>query len=499
MNWMAPADPPGASTGRAGRSRLAWASVVVIALSYGMVFWAYYPPIFAIHDEVAMVSNAVVWTHGTVSSDVAGYGALFDFKQIGEHWRCWRNPGRSVTVVPFYLAGGLGSVFWSGLAIHLGCIGAAVWLLVRLGIHPAWCAAVAFHPTLTLYSRTVMADGLAGGLLCVAICFLLGRRPVRDGRLAGLMLGLMVVARYQTAILVPACFLAILLGGAQTWRDRWRRCVAAGVSCGLIGALLIGYNLWVLDSWLGERRQGYFAISMFSEHIGFYTGSLMLLWPGLLVAPLFLKRQYALLLGLPCYAGLVMLCIYYFRDRRESFVENLVLGLRLSSILLVVWSVAWSAAASRLYGWWTRRWSSLWPHVALFGGVLVVLVGGTVVMFAAHQKHLRELQEVRRIVLEQVPEKATVLTNLHVWKLFGVAGDNPGDRAFVLSDWLGQPQDVLPVLEGVDECWLALHLRAPGEPLAAALARYGKDFELSMRETGRDDVAVVRMVRRGAS
>ena len=54
-------------------------------------------------------------------------------------------------------------------------VGAA--LLARLGKSPLWAALLLLHPTLAIYSRTVMGDGASGAGLLLAGLFLTAPAP----------------------------------------------------------------------------------------------------------------------------------------------------------------------------------------------------------------------------------------------------------------------------------------------------------------------------------
>jgi len=59
----------------------------------------------------------------------------------------------------------------------------AAWLLARLGRSPLWAVLLLLHPTLAVYSRTLLADGAAGtGLLLAALRSPRPRRWPGSGR-----------------------------------------------------------------------------------------------------------------------------------------------------------------------------------------------------------------------------------------------------------------------------------------------------------------------------
>ena len=161
----------------------AWAVLGALMLGFAGLFAAYYPPISGIEDETGFLNQAIVWSRGAVSSEGAGFPCgLHDFIELkGRHVPA-RHPGRSLLALPLLVLGGTRATFVSGLALHLLATLAGAALLVRLGRSPLWAVLILFHPTLAVYSRTVLADGAAGaGLLLAAF----GSRPAPGLRGSG--------------------------------------------------------------------------------------------------------------------------------------------------------------------------------------------------------------------------------------------------------------------------------------------------------------------------
>ena len=178
----------------------AWTAIGALMLSFAVLFAAYYPPIAGIEDEIGFVNQALVWSRGAVSSEGAGYPhGLEDFIEVNGRHVPARHPGRSLLALPFLVLGGTRAAFVSGLALHLLATFAGAALLARLGRSPLWAVLILFHPTLAIYSRTVMADGAAGTGLLLAALGVVSGAPVG----AGLAVGLAAAMRYHSALALP--------------------------------------------------------------------------------------------------------------------------------------------------------------------------------------------------------------------------------------------------------------------------------------------------------
>src|SRR5262249_40113198 len=137
---------------------------------YAGLFAAYYPPLPAVADEAGFINQALVWSRGAVSAEGAGLSDLADFGEYRGRHLATRHPGRSLVALPLLAAGGVRAASAAGLVLHLAMTAIGAALLARLGRSPLWAVLLLFHPTLALYSRTVMADAAAGtGLLLAGL------------------------------------------------------------------------------------------------------------------------------------------------------------------------------------------------------------------------------------------------------------------------------------------------------------------------------------------
>ena len=396
--------------------RLHWLLLVVCLGVYVFLFALYYPPLSAIEDEVGFVNQAIVWSKGAVSAESAGYPTMGDFVGVNGRSVGWRNPGRSLIILPFIVLGGIRSVFVTGVLIHLAMTVVAALVHRTLGQSPLWALLVLGHPTLGIYSRTVMGDAPAGLFVLAAVLVILSRP--RPGLSAGLLVGLGAVMRYHVLLILP--FLTVAL-----WQDRSiersrlesMKFLAAASS---ITALLVIYNASLYGSILGITAQGYFSWRFLLPHILFYSLTLLLLWPGMLLAPLLDRSRLSLLARAGCFPILLLFSFYYFHDHGSSWAEDLVLGQRLIQCVLPLWIVAYASVISRKVAPVIANLSPVFWRTAT--GVSAVLLFLTQwYTFRKHQDHLLVLRSVRDEVAAAVPAGSPIVANYMVQKLFGIA------------------------------------------------------------------------------
>jgi hypothetical protein len=467
--------------------RAGWLALIGLCVVYAGIYAWFYPPISGIEDEIGFVNQALVWSRGAISSEGAGFaevtdfglpGArphLVDFVAVGDRHYPGRHPGRSLLLLPFLLAGGIRAGFVSGLLIHLATTLIAARLLVRLGRSPVGAALVLFHPTLALYTRTIMGDEAAGGFLLLAA--LKAMVPGRRGAIgAGLAVGFAALMRYHAGLALPVVAASIALDSA---RDRRRgdglACLVAG---GFFGLLLVVYNVTlyhaVLDPVGGPRGQ--FGLRYVPGNLSFYFVALMAFWPAMLFAPWLDRSPLGSLTRGVAGIFLAFFSAYYFHDRASTPVETMIVGLRLMQVALPIWIVSYAVVVSdRLVVPFRMRFG-LRATVAVGAIAAGTFVVGTGLVFSKHQNHLMTLKADRDAIVAQVPPGSVVVTHGAAYKLFGIPVGGPVYRWLMLSadDTVF---DHSTVIDQLHEPWfLATLVKGGGglpEPALALVNRYG--------------------------
>jgi hypothetical protein len=396
--------------------RVQWTLLLLCIVGYLLLFAIYYPPISAIEDEVGFVNQAIVWSRGSISAESAGYTTMLDFVKINGRSVPWRNPGRSLIILPFIVAGGVRSVFITGALIHIAITLVAALIHQTLGQSPLWALLLLYHPTLGVYSRTIMGDAPAA--LCLLLCVFVILRSLSPGFAAGLLLGVGALMRYHVLVVLP--FLA-----AALWFDAFLphprlESLKFGLSGTAIAVTIGLYNLRLYGSVFGVTEQGYFSARFFLPNLLFYSAALLTIWPGMLAAPLFNYNSISRLAQATCFPILFLFALYYFHDRGSSWLENIILGQRLIQCILPIWIVTYSCAISRtVLPVFRHRLRQFVPGVT--AAAILVLVAAQWYTFATHQNHLQLLRAVREEIITHVPPGATIVGNYMVQKLFGIA------------------------------------------------------------------------------
>lgn len=404
---------PETSTGH----RTSWLVLSLLLLGYLVLFAFYYPPTHGIEDEVGFINQGLIWSRGSLSAEAAGFDELDDTILVNGRHVGYRNPGKSLIVAPFVFFAGLTSVFLSGAIIHAGLCITAGFVLARLGKSPTYASLVLLHPTMAIYSRTVMGD--APSALCVLLAFAAVLATKRPGLWAGLALGAASVMRLHSIIFLP--FLVIALSLKLPVKVRRRECIACILGGSVAIAVNVAYNMLLLDCVLAPfPSSSRFSLTFIPGNAAFYGIALFSIWPFMLLAPILVGsplRPYVLVLTFPL---LALLCGYYWYDRGTSLAETLVLGQRLLQPAIPVWVVAYAVVLDDLVVRRLRRALGQRVTAALVVATLIVLFSSVWMGFRAHQLHLQRFKAVRTEVTSIVPEGSLIIGNSTVRKLFGV-------------------------------------------------------------------------------
>lgn len=405
-------------------------------LIYTCLFLAFYPPLCGIEDEQGFVNQAIFWSKGGVSAEGAGLSPhLGDLMKVNGVHLPMRHPGRSLVVLPFYWVGGYHAIFISGMFLHLCLAICTAMVLNRAGVSTAYALLALFHPTLLLYSRTIMADAPAGLGLMLSVYALAGQGPLkrRDLILAGLGVSLAATMRHHAVAALPALLWAVW------WRERSVKPVICVTMAAAVGALpLMGFNLAVYGSLADpfSAQRGVFGIEFLREQIPFYAAALSVFWPLMFLAPLFARGGLRVVLCGICGTFLGLLGCYYFHDTAAGRIQTFILGLRLMQVTLPCWIIAYIIVLERWRVKYNRYFSSRTQRFISWGFLMLSTVM-TTALFAQHSGRLHDYAQRRHALLKAVPEKAFILNEGMMPKLLGIYRPDQPDYEFHLVTFTG--------------------------------------------------------------
>lgn len=407
---------PSASDTRpaAGKFRIENSVLAGAALLYILIYVMFWPPIHSTMDEGSYLGFARVLQEGTLYADVAEERVVLALPAHGHHVSKYPL-GMSALLALTSLVGGWTFALGTNLLLHLVNFVLVAILLRRQKVPAVLAVLYLLHPTAALYSRTVMSDTASAVLLTLAFWGYLRR----NWALAGVLAGLSVLLRTGNAVALPIFCIAALLttetGNEARLTDLLSRVRSAALF--VLGAtpflLAAGYYAVVVADGQMGGSTGAFGREYFAANFTAYTIGLLLVFPGMLLAPLFYRGEGRGVLAGLVYGFLFLYCFWYYRDQGATAVESMIRGLRYFVVVLPLLTVAYGEVLWRLL--FVRLPRSV--HIGGAVAVVAVLFLVTLMIGKKHQESLMNMARVRDALLAQTNPADVILCNMQVAKL----------------------------------------------------------------------------------
>ena len=345
--------PPQSEAGSSPAARPDRSNLVLaaFALLYAILYAAFWPRAATTMDEASYLGFAYVLRHGTIFPDLVPATALLAFPVNG-HLVSKYPLGMSALLALGSFAGGWTAALGINLLVHLATFWVVIKILRDRALSPFWALLFLFHPTAVLYSRTVMADPASGLLIA------LGLFQLNKGRFfwAGFWAGIALTFRTGNVVALPVFALAAFAlprVSSVSFVNRVR--AGAEVAVGsLPGLALAAYYMVVVTQGKMGQNTGSFSASYFPTMFGGYVVMLLVLYPGLLLAPLLaliLRRRdgFNLASAGVCYGTFALYCFWFYRDQGGSALETLIVGQRYFLAVLVPFIVTYAAVLEPIF------------------------------------------------------------------------------------------------------------------------------------------------------
>ena len=405
------------SAGDAEGRRRAWRIWAVGAAFLAALLALFYPKTTIIADEMHYLSGSQYFLSGKA----------FDRSSEAWFWKQTRrkdgesvertlwaaSPTFSVLLIPF-VAAGWHSAFVLGTVAQVLAFGGMIYVLRRRGLDPLWATLYLLHPTLVLYSRTVMADVPSSALVVLVLVLLHRERPAYF--LAGLVMGFMMMLKMSN-LPVVAVFALVTFARDMTWRWskeadgsggirlRWLA-MGLGMLPAIVGLALINAHFFNSPFGNGYREEvAGFSSAHYLERLLYYAGMLMLFYPLMLAAPVFLRGRYRWEMRLSCLGVLLFFSACVWVEPGNSLLEAAIRALRYQTTALPFYIVAYAA----MIPWLAKKvHAQRFIRAALATAAVLLGVGAFVISqrLFDYSGHLASRQEALDRVL---PRSGTVV------------------------------------------------------------------------------------------
>lgn len=379
---------------------------------YAALYLVFYPPIYTSVDESANFGMASLLRHGILLPGQAGQALSMSVP--GPHGPVFRFPIGFPAVLALVSVVGAWAFYLVNPVLHMAATWAFAKILRAMGVPEKLAVLYLLYPGFVLYQRTLFSDGFAASLTTLSLYFLV-RGPVRETVAAGACLGLALLSRstsWMVALVVGAGVLAAawrFRRSDMTWKGR-----AGWFFMGMAPFLILNglYNAYTLGS---PFRSAYSLDTLSLENLWKFGPtmalSLLLIYPGMLLAPLFYRGPYWRG-GLVATTAVVLIaCAYNEPTYGNTRLETLVSVTRQILPVMPFYLLAFCGLLGPLMlKPWVRRFR-VWEAVT---GLLLLM---TVAISAIHQRHLRVLVAVRDEIRQTLPAHSIVYGNKDVFKL----------------------------------------------------------------------------------
>ena len=296
--------------------------ILFIILQVAVTF-LFYPDFYGIYDEDLYLTAARVMQNGSffyekVGVDAPLLGTVEGIKGAVSIY----PPGNSALLLPFTVINWkLG--FLKNILLYIGSFLLFISILRKLKIDPVYSLIFLLHPTIVLFSRTLMSDIPSMFFLLLGVFLLLDKKSLA----AGFSLGFLLLLRYPNLILIIGIF------GALLYEKEYKKALHLLPGVALFSLVLLGYVLYVYGSILGPFAVDgarSFGFSYFIYNFSYYLLSLNVLYPGMLLIAFFLgfKDKKVSFFIIPSLVTIIFYSFYYYIDGGSNIIEKLVKGQR---------------------------------------------------------------------------------------------------------------------------------------------------------------------------
>lgn len=285
------------------------------------IYFVFYPPFYTIMDECDYLATSYVLKKGTFFFDNA---KIFPSTAtvIGKtHLYSKYPPGNSVLLLPFT------SIHWRlgflmNFILYILCFYIFYLLLKELKIPEIFSLLLLLHPTLVLYSRTMMSDIPTMFFILLGTYLIIKEKEI----FAGFSLGFTILLKYSNFVVIIG-----LLTGYLIMRKKKSTYILIGIIFFIIIQSL--YNIFVMEGLLAPfflpTGAGAHSLSYFKTSGIYYLISLNIIYPFMLIIFLIYGfRKNILFLSIPVLITFLFFSFYYYIDKGKTFFETIIKGQR---------------------------------------------------------------------------------------------------------------------------------------------------------------------------
>uniref|UniRef100_A0A7C4XF52 Glycosyltransferase RgtA/B/C/D-like domain-containing protein n=1 Tax=candidate division WOR-3 bacterium TaxID=2052148 RepID=A0A7C4XF52_UNCW3 len=289
---------------------------------FSIIYFLFYPQTTGIVDESAYLSMAWTFQKGNFYYNRVGISSAPALIMINGNSISRYPPGNSVLLIPFTLFNWKFAFLRGYILMGIGYL-LFIILLSHFHISALYAFLFLFHPTLILYSRTLMSDLPACIFSLLGLLFFIKKKYL----IAGIILSLGFAIRYPLSLISISFGLILLFQGLKNSYLPFIKFLV-GSLFGLIPLFL--YHLYCFGNLTGPMSANMIGFSL--KNFPFMAGQFLLflniLYPFLFFLSFFTRLKERWIFIIPSLVFLLFFSFQYFIDTGSNFFESIVMGQR---------------------------------------------------------------------------------------------------------------------------------------------------------------------------
>jgi len=372
-------------------------STIIGFVLFTILFFLFYPANTGIVDETAYLSMAYTFQNGKLYYDQAGiYSAPASIK-INHHLISRYPPGNSILLLPFTKLNYKLAFLRGYLLTIIGFI-LLIIILAHYNLPSYYALLLLFHPSIVLYTRTIMSDlpaaifSLAGLLL-----FIKKRYPY-----SGIIFGIAIAIRYPL-LLIPFSMFSLLFVKKEFFNALK---FLIGVVIGLIPLLI--YDISAFNTIIGPANANLIGFSLKNFPIMFaqFFLTINIIYPLLFIISFKTKLNEKWYFIFPALIFIIIFSLQYYIDTGKNFFETIIRGQRYMLPIIPFLLIPYSEILNRI--------RFLQKSLPFF---IIALIFVDILISHRHQEFLMKQTHYQNKLYEYTKDADMIICNKDIYEL----------------------------------------------------------------------------------
>lgn len=372
-------------------------STIIGFILFTILFFLFYPANTGIVDETAYLSMAYIFQNGKLYYDQAGIYSAPASITINHHLISRYPPGNSILLLPFTKLNWKLTFLRGYLLTIIGFI-LLIIILLHYNLPSYYSLLLLFHPSIVLYTRTIMSDLPATIFSLAGLLFLIKKRYL----FSGIIFGISIAIRYPL-LLIPFSILAVLLVKKEFFNALK---LFLGLVIGLIPLLI--YHISSFNTITGPANANLIGFSLKNFPIMFaqFFLSINILYPLLFIISFKTKLNEKWYFIFPAFIFIIFFSLQYYIDTGKNFFETIIRGQRYMLPIIPFLLIPYSEILNRI-----KFMQKILP---LF---IIVLFFVDIVISHRHQEFLIKQTHYQNKLYKYTKDADMIICNKDIYEL----------------------------------------------------------------------------------